>query len=713
MLNKKHLITIAITTLSVAIVTSFLLTKNDFLNEKNVGARTSNYFNNVGDSYLEFNKDGGYDLLLNGSNHYINFNTISGFSGYGFRDNAGSMEVKDSGGSWIDLSAGSMTELPFTQIYVGNASSTPTATSAITVLPNGNVGIGSTSPTYELTVDGEISVSGENPDIKFPISSGFIYPDPTITENVNGTVTVDASYIYLHSDDYFHSRIGRYFLATTTLSVATNTRAWVTGSYNGGTPIYEIETDASLISGSDRIPCFELIKDISGKIHEASLDSLGEGLANKNHRMLYLTQRFRLDENGGLTLGETATPVERTLTISAANAFFGSIETPMDAVNTSVAPMYFYYHVGGVYDVSTTTQYNNTQYDDGTDLVAIGANQYSVVWIYRGIEEEAHAYMLLDITDYPNISAAQLAQPRSDVPEIIKIHTTLVGRIIIQEGASSGIVEQILGEISFIPSTVQNHNDLANIQGGSPASYYHLSLSPYTELTEWIDNVTLASNGYTTVPDLTVTATTTFNGLEILFPATCGDGELFQYNDNGQLTCVSAGVGDVTSVGNCTGGACLDGTSDGGSWIKLYDGDSNYTMLEPASSTSDLSISLPDESGDLATINSMPRYINLTISTSTIDVSGNFVVEAASSTLQLLLPACTIEAMDCKTNTGTLGMQIGDGTASSTYKLFNTTASSQTLSSNNSFTNNEGTLIEVQPSAANTVGFCRLKLTTD
>jgi hypothetical protein len=32
-----------------------------------------------------------------------------------------------------------------------------------------------------------------------------------------------------------------------------------------------------------------------------------------------------------------------------------------------------------------------------------------------------------------------------------------------------------------------------------------------------------------------------------------------------------AGSGDVTSAGDCTSGACLDGTSDGGTYIKFYD----------------------------------------------------------------------------------------------------------------------------------------------
>jgi len=50
--------------------------------------------------------DGSYDILVNGSNHYINFGTLSGSSGYGIRDNGGTMEFKNSGGSWTAMGSG-------------------------------------------------------------------------------------------------------------------------------------------------------------------------------------------------------------------------------------------------------------------------------------------------------------------------------------------------------------------------------------------------------------------------------------------------------------------------------------------------------------------------------------------------------------------------------------------------------------------------------
>jgi hypothetical protein len=51
------------------------------------------------------------------------------------------------------------------------------------------------------------------------------------------------------------------------------------------------------------------------------------------------------------------------------------------------------------------------------------------------------------------------------------------------------------------------------------------------------------------------------------------------------------GSGDVTGVGDCADGACLDGTSDGGTYIAIYDATANkITIGDSASTGADLTI---------------------------------------------------------------------------------------------------------------------------
>ena len=69
-------------------------------------ARTSEVWVERLGSYLETTWAEGRDILINGSNKYLNFGSISGGSGYGFRDNGGDMQFKNSGGSWADFGGG-------------------------------------------------------------------------------------------------------------------------------------------------------------------------------------------------------------------------------------------------------------------------------------------------------------------------------------------------------------------------------------------------------------------------------------------------------------------------------------------------------------------------------------------------------------------------------------------------------------------------------
>lgn len=57
-------------------------------------------------------KDGGLSVdalavfgnaILSGTSRYLNFGTTVGTSGYGIRDNAGTMEFKNSGGTWTSI----------------------------------------------------------------------------------------------------------------------------------------------------------------------------------------------------------------------------------------------------------------------------------------------------------------------------------------------------------------------------------------------------------------------------------------------------------------------------------------------------------------------------------------------------------------------------------------------------------------------------------
>jgi len=88
------------------------------------------------------------NIFLDGASRYLNFGTttVSGTSGYGFRDNAGTLQFKNTGGSWADFGSGGA----FTS--AGGLTYLSTVTD--------DVGVGTSSPYAKLTVWGESATTG-------------------------------------------------------------------------------------------------------------------------------------------------------------------------------------------------------------------------------------------------------------------------------------------------------------------------------------------------------------------------------------------------------------------------------------------------------------------------------------------------------------------------------------------------------------------------
>jgi hypothetical protein len=80
------------------------------------------------------------NTLLEGS-AYLNWGSTAGSTGYGLRDNAGSIEYKNSGGNWTSLSAPLGWVVSGNNIYNSNSA---------------NVGIGNSNPQQKLDVTGII-----------------------------------------------------------------------------------------------------------------------------------------------------------------------------------------------------------------------------------------------------------------------------------------------------------------------------------------------------------------------------------------------------------------------------------------------------------------------------------------------------------------------------------------------------------------------------
>lgn len=106
-----------------------------------------------------------------------------------------------------------------------------------------------------------------------------------------------------------------------------------------------------------------------------------------------------------------------------------------------------------------------------------------------------------------------------------------------------------------------------------------------------------------------------------------GNAGALTVNSSNEIVCSAddggaGGSGDVTDVGDCSGGACNDGTSDGGTYIRLYDGDSHYAEFEDLNLSANRTLSAPDATGTLVLDTATQTLTNKTLAAS------NNVIEA-------------------------------------------------------------------------------------
>lgn len=89
--------------------------------------------------------------------------------------------------------------------------------------------------------------------------------------------------------------------------------------------------------------------------------------------------------------------------------------------------------------------------------------------------------------------------------------------------------------------------------------------------------------------------------------------------------------GDITSVGDAASGAALDGTSDGGTYIRLYDGDSHYLELNPGNLGANRTLATRDAAGTiLISGDTLTGDV-----TATFDTDGSTATTIASNAVQL------------------------------------------------------------------------------
>ena len=290
------------------------------------------------------------------------------------------------------------------------------------------------------------------------LSTGCIL-QPSYTDNHDGSITIGNNglyNLYRHADG--SGLIRTFEISGDTFTLSNNSTNYIIADYNSGNVIIRVTIDVTEINETTIIPLYTIYRE-GKKLHLLDWDSLGLALVNKIHQSIVKTTRYRLQS--GLELGETPT---RVVTLSGGIVWYGANSINLSGFTSTGDTLYFCYHSGGTWYIqSGITQYNNLQYDDGTNLRYLNPNKYAVNYIYRGIEsDDTECYMVLGQDNYQLIDA-QASLPPPNLPPIITSHAMLVGRIIVQQGINTAYQIDSIFSAAFALSSSVAHSDLSNL----------------------------------------------------------------------------------------------------------------------------------------------------------------------------------------------------------------------------------------------------------
>jgi hypothetical protein len=147
---------------------------------------------------------------------------------------------------------------------------------------------------------------------------------------------------------------------------------------------------------------------------------------------------------------------------------------------------------------------------------------------------------------------------------------------------------------AYVSVNTKTDENLCSYESATKQFECDLAVNAGTDLTADLEEETHASEHAVSAADT-------------VFPADPNADRYLMWDDDpGALTwgTPAGGSGDVESAGDCTGGACLDGTSDGGTYIRLYDESGFYVEIDgnAVTLTANRQFSLPNSGGNISVL---------------------------------------------------------------------------------------------------------------
>lgn len=283
--------------------------------------------------------------------------------------------------------------------------------------------------------------------------SGF-----SISDGGSGTIDISSGKGFIkETDDSTDGAILSFdYSGTTGLSLTDLSVNYIYIDYNSGNPQAVATTNEGDINHNTQIEIGLVYRN------GTNLSIRTGGIQISNHPYRTHDRLLSVDESArasGLILGETGT---RNVTVSSGVVYSGLKKISHDAIDTSSTDTFDVFNSSDsdAPDATGQTQYDNTQYWDGSSLSALGNNRYGTRFFY--LSDGGELFMQYGTSNASSVGGAN-DESVPTPPSFLTEFAIYLGRIVIQEGGSTAENITSSFDLAEAGQVVTSHDNLANI----------------------------------------------------------------------------------------------------------------------------------------------------------------------------------------------------------------------------------------------------------
>ena len=286
-------------------------------------------------------------------------------------------------------------------------------------------------------IDSPVSAYMELP--RFAGISGTLPVLPTALDDEDYYV-LPTCLAYLWSHPTMSGYFGEYIIPESqnfTLSEGAN---FIGIDFNAGEPIYQLYTSFDSINFATIIPVVTVL-NFEGSIYNIPYGQTGYGLPEKIMQMMTRRNNFEILDPYIMALSGLY------IELGAVVVGYGVEEITCLALDTQTTghDMYLYYLNGSLEWVSSKiATINNTQYQSpATGIETLGAGNFVVNYIFRAVNDTKRLLFYVLSDTFESLQLAIDSPEITDIPDDVKMSAVCVGRIIIEQGASTALVQTV------------------------------------------------------------------------------------------------------------------------------------------------------------------------------------------------------------------------------------------------------------------------------